>query len=295
MRGSNKYVLITPTRDEEKTIGETIASVLSQTILPAEWVIVSDGSTDLTDSLVEKAQKNHPWIRLINLQARPDRCFGAVAKAIMTAVKALEVADYSYIGLLDSDIRFGSGYFESVISEFQSNARLGLAGGWVLDADENPLILPDNLRDVPGAVQFFRRDCFESLSGIHVIPEGGWDMLTCAEARMNGFETVLLTDLKVDHLKPRNIAYGGMLRRRWQHGVRDYALGYHPLFETVKCLSRLREKPFVISAACWWMGYVTAAIVRKERRVSRDLFAHIRREQLVRLKLLRRTFPAASS
>lgn len=295
MRGSNKYVLITPTRDEEKTIGETIASVLSQTILPAEWVIVSDGSTDLTDSLVEKAQKNHPWIRLINLQARPDRCFGAVAKAIMTAVKALEVADYSYIGLLDSDIRFGSGYFESVISEFQSNARLGLAGGWVLDADENPLILPDNLRDVPGAVQFFRRDCFESLSGIHVIPEGGWDMLTCAEARMNGFETVLLTDLKVDHLKPRNIAYGGMLRRRWQQGVRDYALGYHPLFETVKCLSRLREKPFVISAACWWMGYVTAAIVRKERRVSRDLFAHIRREQLVRLKLLRRTFPAASS
>jgi hypothetical protein len=165
----------------------------------------------------------------------------------------------------------------------------------VLDADESPHILPDNLRDVPGAVQFFRRDCFESLSGIHIIPEGGWDMLTCAEARMNGFETALLTGLKIDHLKPRNIAYGGVLVRRWQCGVRDYVLGYHPLFETVKCLGRLRERPILISAVCWWLGYMSAAIFRKERRIPSDLLAHIRSEQLLRLKFLGRKFPAATS
>jgi glycosyltransferase involved in cell wall biosynthesis len=288
MAGSNRYVLITPTRDEEKTIGKTIASVLSQTILPAEWMIVSDGSTDSTDSLVKEAQVDHPWIRLIQLPPRPGRCFGAVAKAIKIAVEELTVTDYGYIGLLDSDIKFTSSYFESVIREFDVNPRLGLAGGWVLDADENPHVFPDNLHDVPGAVQFFRRDCFESLSGIHIIPEGGWDMLTCAESRMNGFETALLTSLKVDHLKPRNIAYGGVLGRRWQCGVRDYVLGYHPLFETVKCLGRLKEHPILISAACWWAGYMYAAIIRKERRIPSDLLAHIRSEQLLRLKFLGR-------
>jgi glycosyltransferase involved in cell wall biosynthesis len=291
MTGSNRYVLITPTRDEEKTIGRTIASVVSQTILPVEWLIVNDGSTDGTEALVENARLDHPWIRLIQLPPRAERCFGAVAKATKIAVENLTITDYGYIGLLDSDVEFSPIYFESVIREFEANSRLGLAGGWVLDADENPNIPPDNLRDVPGAVQFFRRDCFESLSGIHVIPEGGWDMLTCAEARMNGYETVLLTSLKVDHLKPRNIAYGGIFSRRWQYGIRDYVLGYHPLFETVKCIGRLREPPLVISAACWWMGYMSAAITRKERRIPSDLLAHIRSEQLLRLKFLRRTFP----
>lgn len=295
MTGPNRYVLITPTRDEEKTIGQTIASVVSQTILPAEWLIVSDGSTDRTETLVKEAQADNPWIRLIQLPPRPERCFGAVAKATIIAVEALTVADYSYIGLLDSDVKFNSSYFESVMREFEANPRLGLAGGWVLDADENPHVLPENLSDVPGAVQFFRRDCFESLSGIHIIPEGGWDMLTCAEARMNGFETALLTGLKVDHLKLRNIAYGGVLSRRWQCGIRDYVLGYHPLFETVKCLGRMREHPILISAACWWMGYMYAAIIRKERRIPSDLLAHIRSEQLLRLKLLGRIFPAAIS
>ena len=128
-----------------------------------------------------------------------------------------------------------------------------------------------------------------------MIPEGGWDMLTCAESRMNGFETALLTGLKVDHLKPRNIAHGGVFGRRWQCGVRDYVLGYHPLFAMVKCLARLRERPMLISAACWWMGYMSAAILRKERRIPNDLLIHIRSEQLLRLKFLGRAFLAATS
>ena len=285
---STAYVLVTPTKDEEMTIGETLASVFSQTILPAEWVIVSDGSTDRTDSLIREAQAEHPWITLIQLPSRQGRCFGAVARATKLATERLSVRDYAFIGLLDSDLRFPPGYFESVLSRFHANPRLGLAGGMVLDPGESLNSVPDNTADVPGAVQFFRRECFESLSGIHAIPEGGWDMLTCAESRMNGFETTLLTDLVVDHLKPRNIAHGGVISRRWQCGVRDYVLGYHPLFEAVKCIRRLRQKPMLVSAASWWMGYVSAALSRKERSIPDDLLAHIHREQLLRLKNLTR-------
>lgn len=284
MQGSSKYVLVTPTKDEEKTISETITSVISQSIQPSEWVIVSDGSSDQTDLLIQAAQVDYPWIQLIQLPLRPERCFGAVARATQLAIKSLSVKDYEYIGLLDSDLRFGPAYFESVIHEFETNPRLGLAGGWVLDPDENRKNQPDNLMDVPGATQFFRRDCFESLRQIHVIPEGGWDMLTCAESRMNGFETALLPHLMIDHLKPRNIAHGSLIRRRWQCGVRDYVLGYHPLFELIKCLGRLRESPVIISAVSWWIGYVFAAFIRKERHIPSDLLAHIHREQLSRLR-----------
>ncbi len=46
------YVLITPARNEAKFIALTIKSVVGQTIRPAKWVIVSDGSTDGTDDIV---------------------------------------------------------------------------------------------------------------------------------------------------------------------------------------------------------------------------------------------------
>ncbi len=279
-----KYVLVTPTRDEEAFIGETIASVVGQEHPPAQWVIISDGSTDKTDAMIEAAAAENPWITLVKLPLREGRCFGAVARATKIATEKLTVDDYEFIGLLDSDLRFPADYFSLVLGEFAADPKLGLAGGRVLDPGDEGKAAPDNLTDVPGAAQFFRRECFESLSEIHAIPEGGWDMLTCVESRMNGYNTRLLTDLIIEHLKPRNIAHGGIIRRRWQCGVRDYVLGYDPLFETVKCIRRLRQKPMVVSAASWWVGYLSAAVSRKPQAIGGKLRDFVHTEQRQRLK-----------
>ena len=59
------YVLITPARNEEEYIEKTILSVVSQTVLPKKWIIVSDGSTDKTDEIVEKYLPQNPWMELL--------------------------------------------------------------------------------------------------------------------------------------------------------------------------------------------------------------------------------------
>jgi poly-beta-1,6-N-acetyl-D-glucosamine synthase len=151
---------------------------------------------------------------------------------------------------------------------------------------------PRNRQDVPGAVQFFRRECFERIGGLIPIPEGGWDGMTCAMARMHGYKTRLFTDLVVDHLKPRNIYEGGFIRRKWQMGVRDYAAGYHPLFEAVKCVSRLKDRPLVVGAVAWWVGYCTACAQRRPRIVAPEVVDFIRREQLSRVHDLIRPRPS---
>jgi len=87
----------------------------------------------------------------------------------------------------------------------------------------------------------------------------------------------------VDHLKPRNISEGGVVRRKWQMGVRDYAAGYHPLFEAVKCVSRLKDPPLVVGAVAWWIGYCGAQIQRRPRMVQTDVVDYVRREQMQRL------------
>ena len=43
-----KYVLITPAQNEEAFIQKTLQSMVAQTLRPARWIIVDDGSTDRT-------------------------------------------------------------------------------------------------------------------------------------------------------------------------------------------------------------------------------------------------------
>lgn len=284
------YVLITPAKNEEALIGITIDSVINQTIRPIQWVIVSDGSTDRTNEIISAAVAIHPWITLLALPPRAGRNFAAVVHATEAGKRALTTNAYSYVGLLDSDLRLPLDYFERVMGAFALSPNLGLAGGVAIDIGHSKDRIPRNRQDVPGALQFFRREAFEKLGGLFAIPEGGWDALTCARTRMLGYETRLLTDLIVDHLKPRNTGEGGFFRRKWQLGIRDYALGYHPLFEFVKCVGRLREPPFIIGSCSWWVGYCCATIQRRPRLIPADLLLFVRAEHKNRLRrFFRRT------
>lgn len=286
------YVLITPTKNEESFIGETLASVIRQSVRPVEWVIVSDGSTDGTEALVRDAAQRQPWIRLVTLPAREKRDFGSVVRATEAGVEALRCREYRFLGLLDSDVRFATDYFERVLQAFATCPRLGLAGGMVVDCGHRTDRPPHNRIDVPGAAQFFSRECFDAVRPLQALPEGGWDTVTCVRARMLGYETRLLTDLVVDHLKPRNSGEGGFWRRHWQLGVRDYALGYHPLFEAFKIVSRLTEPPAGWGAFARFVGFVGASLRRRPRLLPDDLLAFIRQEQLSRLRNLRPRHPA---
>ena len=71
-----KYVIVTPARDEEKYIESTIESVLRQTIRPAEWMIVDDGSTDRTGEIADRYAAQHSWIRVIHRENRGFRKSG---------------------------------------------------------------------------------------------------------------------------------------------------------------------------------------------------------------------------
>jgi hypothetical protein len=280
------YVLVTPVKNEATLIGRTIESVTGQTVLPSEWVIVSDGSTDGTDEIVAQAASVHPWIKLVRMPPREGRCFAAVVRITEHGIRSLSCTEYGFLGLLDSDVTFQADYYEQLIRRFHLEPGLGLAGGVVIDVGLPRDRFPRNRQDIPGAVQFFRRECFERIGGLIPIPEGGWDGMTCVMARMHGYETRLFTDLVVDHLKPRNISQGGVVRRKWQMGLRDYAAGYHPLFECVKCASRLNEPPFAIGAVAWWIGYCSAMLTRRTRIVDPKVVAHVRAEQTARLRAM---------
>ena len=292
------YCLITPARNEEALIGFTLESVVRQTVRPVEWVIVSDQSMDRTDEIVRSYAANHPFIKLLRLEQRPKRSFASVVFALEAGIGVLQCKDYQFIGLLDSDIKFGPDYYEQIIARFKADSKLGLAGGLVVDCVNGVRASSlhskgQSLRDVAGAVQFFSRECFEKLGGLLAVPEGGWDTLTCVQARQCGYHTQTFSDIEVDHLKPRNIAEGNLIRRNQQMGEREYALGYHPFFEAVKCGYRCLERPLLVGGLSRLWGYVSCYLRRRKRIVPDGAIKQIRREQLNRLFWLSRRTPVS--
>src|ERR1700722_20563989 len=97
-RNSLPYVLITPARNEERHIEKVIQSMIAQTALPIKWVIVNDGSTDTTASIVERYLAEHDWIELVNLPAHRDRRFAPKVYALNPGFDRVKNLEYEVIG-----------------------------------------------------------------------------------------------------------------------------------------------------------------------------------------------------
>src|SRR5215831_6690170 len=107
------YVLVTPARNEAGLIEQTIQSVLAQSVLPRKWIIVSDGSTDGTDEIVQRYANEHEWIELMRMPERRDRQFAAKANAFNAGyarLKGHSQLPFDIIGNLDADITLEPDY-----------------------------------------------------------------------------------------------------------------------------------------------------------------------------------------
>ena len=74
------------------------------------------------------------------------------------------------------------------------------------------------------------------------------------------------------------------LKRMFQLGRRDYAVGYSPMFEAVKCLGRIAQPPIVLGAAAHWFGYCVGSLKRQPRLVPPHIVTYIRNEQSRRVR-----------
>jgi biofilm PGA synthesis N-glycosyltransferase PgaC len=103
---SARYVLISPCRDEAAYMRETLESVIAQSLRPALWVIVDDGSTDETPGILAEYAARHDWIRVVTRGDRGRRSVGpGVIEAFYAGYATIEPHDYDYLCKLDLDLR----------------------------------------------------------------------------------------------------------------------------------------------------------------------------------------------
>lgn len=281
-----KYVLITAAKNEELYIGNTIQSVLDQTIKPEKWVIVSDGSTDRTNNIIEEFISRSSFIELIALPPKNERNFSSKVNALNQALKKLEGIDFNFIGNLDADVTLDKSYYENVFSEFEANPRLGVAGGIILDCIGDKMY-PQNisLNTVAGAIQVFRKDCFKRIGGYYLpFKFGGEDAFMESRARMLGWDVQTITELKVLHHRPTGTGMGNLLKANYRSGKMFYTLGYLPGFLFLRCFYRLLDKPIFIGSILNILGYHSAFIKKEKCPAGDEFIKFVRQEQKARLK-----------
>jgi len=286
MNVADSYVLITAAYNEGKFIEGTIASVISQELRPARWIIVSDTSTDDTDAIVTKYAAANSFIQLYRLTENHPRNFAAQVHAINAGIGLLQDEQYDFIGNLDADIKFDPSYFRLLLDKFRQNPKLGLGGGAIHDRCSDGGFRnrrTNRVTSVAHAVQLFRRECFMAVGGLYrPLPYGGPDTYAETEARMKGWQVASFPELRVFHHRPTGSA-GGMVRSCFRQGRMDFSLGVLPLFEVVKLGSRIREKPYLVGSMARFAGFVYSYLCGEKRAVPDEFITYLRQEQRRRL------------
>jgi len=279
------YVLITPARNEVDYIEKTLASVVTQTRLPKKWIIVSDGSTDGTDDIVKKYEKENSFMSFLKTGDKNSRNFGSKVDAFNYGLQNLGDQDYDFIGNLDADIGLKPNYYEQIIEKFGKNSKLGIAGGVRLDFVSGKFINVVSARNsVAGAFQLFRKECFQKIGGYRALPFGGIDTVAETMSRMYGWEVESFEDIKIYHYKPTGSAHKFALKAKFRVGKKFYLIGYHPIFVFSRFLSRYKQKPFIIGSLVAIAGFLWATFRKYKRPVPKEFVKFIRKEQKFRIK-----------
>jgi len=283
---SLRYALITPARNEAENLERLIQSMIAQKVKPVKWVIVSDGSTDGTDNIVRKHAAEHGWIELERRPERAERHFAAKVEAFNAGYARLKNVEYDLVGNMDADISFDSDLFSFLTARFAENPKLGLGGAPFREGEVKYDYRFASVDHVSGALQLFRRECFEQIGGYVPIKGGGIDTIAVWSAKARGWHTRTFTEKFYRHHRVMGTAKHSVWRVKFKDGNKDYALGVHPLWELFRAFFQMTKPPVIVGGILLGMGYYWSVLCRKKRTMPPELVRFRRADQMQRLRAL---------
>ena len=283
MKTDEAYLLVSPCRNEAEFMRLTLDTVIAQTVPPAKWIIVDDGSTDDTPNILKQYAERHPWIEVVT---RKDRGYRAVGPGVIDAFYAgLESTDYSkytYLCKLDIDLELPPTYFETVIKEMESDPTLGNFSGKVYLREPDGSLTPERMGDenAIGAAKFYRTACFKAIGGF--VRQVSWDGIDGHMCRMNGWtaRSADREDLRIIHQRQMGSSQQSLWKGRMRWGFGKYFMGSAFYYVAAVSLYRMFEKPYVVAGIGILWGYLKAWFTRAPRLENVAFRAHLRRFEL---------------
>jgi poly-beta-1,6-N-acetyl-D-glucosamine synthase len=260
MNPSRRYLLISPCRDEAQHLRRTLDSVAAQSVQPAAWVIVDDGSTDETPAILEEYARRLPYLRVVRRMDRGCREVGpGVISAFYAGLKTARLEHFDYLCKLDTDLDLPVRYFELLMQRMESDPRIGTTSGkpWFVHPQSGALVPEICGDDISvGQSKFYRVACFREIGGF--VRQVIWDGIDCHRARMLGWiaESVDLEPLRFVHLRPVGASQKGIRTGRFRHGFGQYFMGTSPVYHLAVVIYRLPSYPVLFGSLAMLWGYL---------------------------------------
>jgi poly-beta-1,6-N-acetyl-D-glucosamine synthase len=300
MSGVLRIAVVVPFMNEERHLGELLASIAAQTRPPDRLVLVDDGSSDGSPALARAFVTRFEWA---SVATRPPRRVGRDRLAGGAALQAFAWGvertrpDWDVVAKVDADLRLTPRTLATLESAFLRDPALGLAGVFLSVRRPGGLERQRLPHDhVHGETKFYRRACWEDIAPLPALL--GWDTIDVIRARLAGWRTESFAVPGGDpiHLRPMG-THDGLLRgwRRW--GRCAWSFGEHPMHVAAIALQRIGDRPAGLGSANYVAGWLAAAAARAPR-AEPAVRKYVREDQLRRLRRRlagRPTRPAAEA
>jgi len=276
--GLDSYSVVTAARNEAANLPRLAQSLMTQDVLPREWVIVDDGSDDETPQCIAQLAAELPWVRVLRGVGASTPTRGApVAAALQSGFAALSERA-AVVAVVDADVSFDPRFFHRVLVAFADEARLGIvsgarqelrAGAWRRHFVTTP--------NVEAPCRAYRSDCLAAV--LPYEPHEGWDGVDVVRAVLGGWTTRVVDDAVFRHHRPVGARDGGTVAKWRVEGRAAHYLGYRHSYVLLRTLFHTRTDA---AALFLWVGYAGRALGRAPRCSDRDVLAEVRRRQRLR-------------
>lgn len=266
----------------------TLDSVVGQSIPPARWIIVDDGSTDETPKILREYSRKYPFIQVVTKPDRGHRAVGpGVIEAFYHGLEQVDLGDYPYLCKLDLDLDLPPRYFEILMTRMEENPRIGSCSGkpWFRTAGGRWVSEKCGDEMSVGMTKFYRQVCFSQIGGF--VREVMWDAIDCHKARQLGWIVASWNDdgLRFEHLRPMGSSQKSVFTGRRRHGFGQYYMGSDPVYFVMTGLYRMAHPPYVLGGLATIQGFLGAWMRGEAQHQDADLRAFVRAYQRRALKV----------
>ena len=270
----------------------TLESVMAQSIPPALWVVVDDGSTDETPAILESYQSRMPYLKVVRRVNRGRRSVGpGVIEAFYAGLDTVSLDEFDYVCKLDLDLDLPQRYFELLMQRMEANPRLGTTSGKpYFIAPSTGKLVPEVCGDEMsvGMTKFYRVQCFREIGGF--VRQVMWDGIDCHRCRMLGWIAESMDDeaLRFIHLRPMGSSQKGIWTGRVRFGYGQYFMGTAPIYFLATAVFRLPKHPILVGSLAMLWGYMSSAVRGVVRYDDPQFRKFLRRYQYTCLRLGKR-------
>lgn len=289
---NRKYVLISPCRDEVEYMRRTLDSVMAQSVPPALWVVVDDGSSDGSPAVLESYRARIPYLQVVRRADRGRRSVGpGVIEAFYAGLETVALEEFDYVCKLDLDLDLPPRYFERLMERMDSNPRLGTTSGkpYFIASGSGKLVAEVCGDEMSvGMTKFYRVQCFREIGGF--VRQVMWDGIDCHRCRMLGWiaESVDEEVSRFIHLRPMGSSQKGIWTGRVRSGYGQYFMGTAPAYFMASAIFRLPKHPIFVGSIAMLWGYVSSALRGVGRYDDLEFRKFLRRYQHACLRLGKR-------